>query len=219
MFDRFLELLDAVPVPDDAEFLYDESTPGGALRRRNLLSCFETLQRAGSRLLLVGEAPGWRGATITGIPFMSVRELEARPGLLTGAPEGEGFEVPPDPAALWEASSRVVWKTLSGWSGPVPVSWPVYPHHPFVAGDRHTNRTPRPAEVRAGAPVVLELIRALGDPRVVAVGRKAQGALAAAGVAAEAVRHPAQGGAALFEQQVRALDVDPTERENGPGLA
>jgi hypothetical protein len=223
VFDRFLELLDAVPVPDDAEFLYDGSTPDGALRRRNLLRYLETLRSAGSRLLLVGEAPGWRGATITGVPFMSVRELEARPGLLTGAADGEGFEVPPDPAAPWEASSRVVWKTLAGWSGPLPLSWPVYPHHPFAPGDRHTNRTPRPAEVRAGAPVVLELARALGDPPLVAVGRKAQGALAANGVAAEAVRHPAQGGAALFEQQVRALGRDAGSlgagRENGPGLA
>jgi hypothetical protein len=204
-FTRFFELLDAVPVPDDAEFLYDEATPGGALRRRNLLRYLTLLQNAGSGLLLVGEAPGWRGATITGVPFMSLRELQVRPGLLTGAADGDGFELPCDPAALWEASSRVVWQTLEGWNGPLPASWPVYPHHPFVPGLPHSNRTPRPAEVRAGVPVVLELIKELGEPRVVAVGRKAQGALAANGVVAEAVRHPAQGGATLFEQQVRAL--------------
>lgn len=209
MFDRFLELLDAVPVPDDAEFLFDASTSDGALRRRNLLHYLETLTRSGSRLLLVGEAPGWRGMTITGVPFFSVRELEARPGLLTGAPGGDAFEVPQDPAALWEASSRVVWKTLDGWTGPLPISWPVYPHHPFVPGDRRSNRTPRPAEVRAGSSLVLELARALGDPRIVAVGRKAQGALALNGVEAEVVRHPAQGGATLFERQVRELGESP----------
>lgn len=223
-FGRFFELLDAVPVPTDAEFLYDETTDDGRLRRRNLLRYLTVLEGAGSRLLLVGEAPGWRGATITGVPFMSVRELDARPGHLTGRGDGDGFEIPPDPAAVWEASSRVVWRTLTGWQGPPPASWPVYPHHPFVPGDPHSNRTPRTAEVSAGFPVVVELARALGNPRIVAVGRKAQGALTASGIAAEAVRHPAQGGATLFEQQVRALgargDSDETgRRANGPGLA
>lgn len=203
--DRFFALLDEVAAPPDAEFLYDEGTPDGALRRRNLRRYLETLRAAGSRLLLVGEAPGWRGATITGVPFVSVRELTARPGVLTGAPDGDGFEVPADPAAPWEASSRVVWKTLAGWTGPLPVSWPVYPHHPFVAGDRHTNRTPRPQEVRDGTPLVLELLEVFPEARVVAVGRKAQGALAASGIEAVAVRHPAQGGATLFERQVREL--------------
>ena len=44
------------------------------------------------------------------------------------------------------------------------------------------------------------------EVRVVAVGRKAQGALALAGIEAVAVRHPAQGGAKQFTEQVRALD-------------
>ena len=41
---------------------------------------------------------------------------------------------------------------------------------------------------------------------MVAVGRKAQGALALAGIEAIAVRHPAQGGAKQFTEQLRALD-------------
>ncbi|MEK6344378.1 MAG: hypothetical protein V4737_11145, partial [Curtobacterium sp.] len=45
----------------------------------------------------------------------------------------------------------------------------------------------------------------VADVRVVAVGRKAQGALALAGIDAVAVRHPAQGGAAQFTAEMRAL--------------
>jgi hypothetical protein len=201
---RFFELLAALQdvTPPDAEFLYDARTPDGALRLANLRRYLELT--AGARTLLIGEAPGWRGATITGVPFMSVRELTARPGLLTGDPAGDGFAEPADPAAGWELSASIVQKALRGWAVP-PVNWPVYPNHPFRAGDRATNRPPRAPEVRAGAAIALELARALGTPRVVAIGRKAEGALAAAGIAAVAVRHPAQGGAGLFATQMAAL--------------
>ncbi|AMM22131.1 hypothetical protein AX769_00215 [Frondihabitans sp. PAMC 28766] len=205
---HFFELLDAVPCADDAETLYSQARPGGDLRRRNLRHYFDLIAAQSTErrpLLLVGEAPGWRGATNTGVSFMSLRELTARPGLMTQDPTGDGFETPSAATAPWEASSRAVWAALAGWPGPLPLAWPIFPHHPFVAGQSLTNRTPRPSEVRDGAPVALELAHAFGVDRIVAVGRKAQGALAANGVEAETVRHPAQGGAALFTRQVRAI--------------
>ena len=88
---------------------------------------------------------------------------------------------------------------------PGNVRGPRRPRHPFVGTDRLTNRTPRPAEVRNGAPVTLALLEVLGATRVIAVGRKAQGALALAGIDAVAVRHPAQGGATQFTEQLAAL--------------
>jgi uracil-DNA glycosylase len=198
-FARFFGLLRALPEPVDAEALYGDDAEGRR-RERNLRRYFAMPHAS---VLLLGEAPGWRGMTVTGVPFTSVREAEA--GLVPG------LELPARPQAPWEASSRVVWATLRDWRGPIPLSWPVYPLHPFAAGDPHSNRTPRPAEVREGAPVALELIRALDIQTVVAVGRKAQGAIAAAGLEAPAIRHPAQGGAALFAEQLielnRALEL------------
>lgn len=216
-FDRFWAALDAVPVAPDAEALYDVGTAAGRLRRANLATYLDTVGRSAT-MLLVAEAPGWRGMTNTGVPFTSMREL------------GPEYLVPPEPSAPWEASSRVVQAVLAEWTGPLPLAWAVFPHHPFAAPDRLTNRTPRPAEVRAGAPVALALLDALrslratradaraggsgagvgadaagSDVRVVAVGRKAQGALALAGIDAVAVRHPAQGGAAQFTAEMRAL--------------
>jgi hypothetical protein len=200
---RFLQLLSDVPVAPDAEALWDPATEAGALRLANLMRYLALVE--GTDTMLVAEAPGHRGATVTGVPFVSLRELTARPGLLSGDPDGDGFAVPAGTHPTWEASSAVVWSALAGWPRPLPVSWPVFPHHPFRAGDRATNRTPRPAEVRAGTPVALELIAALRIRRVVAVGRKAEAALAAAGVAAVHVRHPAQGGAAAFRAGIAQL--------------
>jgi hypothetical protein len=202
----FWDALDAVPAAADAEALFDvggtdpASRAAGALRRANL---DRYLQHCGPRAdtILVAEAPGWRGMTNTGVPFTSTRELQDPDGLFAGVP----FALPPEPTAPWEASSRVVHAALRGWHGPLPVLWAVFPHHPFVAPDRLTNRTPRPAEVRAGAPVALALAEAVGARRFVAVGRKAQGALASAGIDAIAVRHPAQGGATEFTRQIAEL--------------
>ena len=194
VFDRFFDMIREVPEPDDAELLFGHDELG-RLRERNLR---RYLERSHAPILLLGEAPGWRGMTVTGVPFTSVREVEA--GVLPG------LELPAVPQAPWEASSRVFWETMQRWRGPLPLSWPVYPHHPFVAGHPLTNRTPRSSEVRAGGPAAEELIRALGIETVVAVGRKAQGALAEAGIEAPAVRHPAQGGARMFTDQLLALN-------------
>ena len=204
MLDRFLALLAALraETPADAHFLFDDREPAGALRLANLRRYLDLV--AGAPVLLVAEAPGYRGMTVTGVPFTSVRELAARPGPLTGRPEGDGFAVP-ESAYGWELSASVVQRALSRWPGARPACWSIYPNHPFTAGAPPTNRAPRADEVRAGAPIALELIRALGVQRVVAVGRKAQGALALAGVEAAAVRHPAQGGAGVFARQMADL--------------
>ncbi len=204
----FLLALDAVGrrSPDDAEFLYDPGTAQGAMRRRNLLRYLALMAAVRPEVMLLAEAPGHRGMSVSGIPFTSARELAARPGLITGRPEGDGFELPERPAAPWEASSGIVWRALASWRGPLPLLWGVYPNHPFVPGDRSTNRPPRTHEVRAGAPVALALAAAFRIRVIAAVGRKAQRAMAEAGVSAPALRHPAQGGAATFTTQLHELN-------------
>ncbi|WP_202237936.1 uracil-DNA glycosylase [Actinacidiphila reveromycinica] len=206
---RFWSLLRDVPVSDDAEFLYGADA-AGRLRTENLRRYLELIARNRPRVMLVGEAPGHRGHTISGISFTSVRQLTARPGLITGDPEGDGFRVPPEPAFGWEASSGVVWGAMASWRGPLPLFWPIFPHHPHEPGRPASNRTPRAAEVAAGAPVALALGEAFEIGTFVAVGRKAEAALARHGVPAVPVRHPAQGGARVFTRQLAELNAEST---------
>lgn len=207
---RFWELLRAVPAPDDAEFLYGPE-PDGRLRESNLRRYHELTAAAmaggGPRVMMVGEAPGYRGHTVSGVPFMSMRQLTARPGLITGSPQGDGFAVPGHPAADWEQSSAIVWRALAAWRGPLPLMWAIYPNHPHEPGRPATNRAPRPAEVAAGAPVAHALAEAFGITAFLAVGRKAQGALGRAGIGATPLRHPAQGGARAFTEQLAAFNA------------
>jgi len=132
-------------------------------------------ERAGAPLLLVAEAPGYRGTRVSGIPLTSERQLT-----------GEG------PA---EATATIVHRVLSevGLSDDV-LLWNVVPTHP---GDERSNRAPTRGEVEAGLPFVRALAR---GRRVIAVGRVAQRALGGA-----YVRHPSHGGAVAFREALHAV--------------
>jgi hypothetical protein len=203
--DDWFQLLDAIEVPSDAEYLYDATTEHGMLRRCNLRRYLHLMARKEPTLMLIGEAPGHRGTAVTGVPFMSVRQTCAVPGLLTGDAAGDGFHIPRVEGSVWEATSGAMWQTLSKLLDPVPLLWAAYPNHPFEAGDSRSNRKPRPNEVRDGIGIALALARLFDIERVVAVGRVAQEALSAQGVDVASVRHPARGGARQFEDQLTGL--------------
>jgi uracil-DNA glycosylase len=136
------------------------------LRRERLARYLDDHRAA--PLLLVGEAAGYRGARVSGIPFTSERQL-------TGSGPGE-------------ASATIVHGVLAELGlEEVVLLWNVVPTHP---GTETSNRRPTRAEVTAGAAFLAELA---SGRRVIAVGR-----LAEAVTGAPYVRHPSHGGAARF---------------------
>lgn len=144
----------------------------GAVRRRERLRRYLE-SRAGAPLLLVGEAPGYRGARISGIPFTSERQLSGR-----------------GPA---EATATVVHRVLAelGLADAV-LLWNVVPAHPHLPGRPWSNRRPTRAEIDAGLPFLAELAR---GRTVVPIGR-----VAGAALGLDPIRHPAHGGAAAFRE-------------------
>jgi uracil-DNA glycosylase len=135
-------------------------------------------RRQAAPILLVGEAAGYRGARVSGVPFTSQRQL-------TGA----------GPA---EATATIVQRVLAdlGLEHQV-LLWNVVPTHPHRPGDPESNRRPTRAEVEASLPFLEELA---DGRRVVAVGR-----LAAAVLDAPYVRHPSHGGARAFRSGLLEL--------------
>ena len=184
--------------------------PAAARRRRANLEAY--LERVGSpRLVLLGEALGFRGGRFSGIAFTSERQLAGPAGRRlpwAGCPPFQATSRNPD---LWlEPSGSVVWGALDGDARGV-LLWNAFPWHPHTPEGPLTNRTPERGLVTANLDVLESLLAELGKARVLAVGRTAQAALASLGVAAPALRHPAYGGAGLFRQQFlreRRRDLD-----------
>jgi uracil-DNA glycosylase len=170
----FIERLTAAGIGETFNFYRD----GGraALLRERLAAYLD--QRQEARFLLVAEAPGYRGARVSGIPLTSERQL-------TGSGPSE-------------ATATVVHRTLDelGLGGEV-LLWNVVPTHP---GDERSNRRPTRVEIEAGLPFARELAR---GRRVVAVGR-----IAHAAFGGDYVRHPSRGGAAAFRSGLAAGTID-----------
>ena len=154
---------------------FNQYGASGLLERR-LADYLARYSRAA--LLLVGEAAGYRGARVSGVPFTSERQLT-----------GSG------PA---EASATIVHRVLRelGLEEHV-LLWNVVPTHPHRRGDPVSNRRPTRREIEASRPF-LETLAA--GRQVVPVGRVAEGALGLSGI-----RHPSHGGARAFRDGLAAL--------------
>jgi uracil-DNA glycosylase len=139
----FVEELAAAEIGATFNF-YREGQRARLLRRRleEYLAAREHV-----RILIVGEAPGYRGARVSGLPFTSERQLS-----------GTG------PA---EATATIVQSVLAELEEDV-LCWNVVPTHP---GTGSSNRRPTKGEVEQGRRFLERLSR---GRRTVAVGRLAQ---------------------------------------------
>lgn len=180
----------------------DLDRPGAAKRRRRNLE--EYLDRVGTpRLVLVGEALGFRGGRFSGIAFTSERQLVGSDGRRLPWASSPPFEATSRNPALWlEPSGSVVWGTLGGDPRGV-LLWNAFPWHPYGKAGPLSNRAPERSLLAANLHVLEALFEELGDVPALAVGRTAEAALAAVGVEAAPLRHPAHGGAAIFREQLR----------------
>jgi uracil-DNA glycosylase len=154
---------------------FNQYTASGRLERR-LVDYLEL--KSAAELLLVGEAAGYRGARVSGLPFTSERQVT-----------GSG------PA---EASATIVHRVLDelGLTEHV-LLWNVVPTHPHRPGKPASNRRPTEREIEAARPFLDVLTR---GRQVVPVGRVAEAALEAPGI-----RHPSHGGARAFRAGLAAI--------------
>jgi uracil-DNA glycosylase len=162
----------------------------------------------------VGEAPGYQGARFTGVAMTSERLLAGPAG---AAALGQGMFRRTSAAAagrsaaeqaqgLAEPTATLVWQALAeAGAETAAVLWNAFPLHPHLPGNPLSNRRPTGAELAATAGVLPQLLSLFPGARVVAVGTVARDRLAALGVEAVAVRHPAYGGAEAFRAGMRGV--------------
>jgi uracil-DNA glycosylase family 4 len=175
-----------------------------------------------ARLVLIAEAPGFRGAKFSGIAMTSERILmDHQPKVPSSAVfDGEKSRTSLEalmPLGFIEPTASITWSLLLslGLKPSEFVLWNSFPCHPFKGTNPLTNRAPTPAELASCAHVLPLMLELFDTAQVVAVGRVAQRALASLGLEVPNVRHPAMGGATAFRSQIMEL-LSASAKRNAP---
>jgi len=174
----------------------DRDDAGPPMRRRLLR---EALNCPDPRFILIGEAPGYRGARITGVPFTS--ESLIYEGLVNSAlRRHQGTRLTYREPPWGEATATVVWRTLHQLKlANRVVCWNAFAWHPHLPGLPASNREPTRTEIQAGLDVLDAFLHYFKGVPVLAVGQVAANTLKRCGVGVRQVlRHPSHGGAAAF---------------------
>ena len=173
------------------------ASEANAIRRSNLRLYLDQMTAARPALLLVGEAPGYRGCRLTGVPFTS--EAILLDDQIWSFGRQAGYQKTTETTtATKEATATMVWSAVAGiW--PPPLMWNAFPFHPHRPGQPMSNRRPPKSELLLGAEFLSGLLALFPLTTVAAVGRSAAAALALAGQRDyHKLRHPSHGGKAAF---------------------
>jgi hypothetical protein len=180
-----------------------------AIRRKHLRAYLQ--QRLGKeKLVLIGEAVGYRGGHFSGIPMTSERLLfDKQPDVVATLYNPQRTSKPEKwPNGFSEPTATIVWGTLLrlGLEPDQFVLWNAFPWHSFdLRRGLFSNRMPNKSERAAGLPVLKAFLELFPCDQVVAVGKIAAAQLEELNVNAHCIRHPASGGARLFRTQIAAV--------------
>jgi len=169
--------------------LYKGNSLESQVRKWNLNLYLERMKTINPKVLFLGEAPGYKGCKLTGIPFTS-EKLVATNAFFND----ENYRFINSLNKLEsEISATMVWNELNMYERK-PLMWNIFPFHPYQESNHNSNRTPNNAELNLGQTILEELLQIFSIERIVAVGRKAESRLTKSGIEFEYVRHPANGG-------------------------
>jgi len=162
----------------------------------NLKAYLESmLNIGGKRILLIGEAPGYKGCKITGIPFTSGKVfekvehpvlLEIKDKLILSKIEAEN-------------TATIVWNYLATKNS-TPLFWNSFPYHPHPEGNENKNRTPTDEEIKYGVKF-LHALNVIFKPEIIAgVGNSGVDCAERAfpELKIQYIRHPSFGGKSEF---------------------
>jgi len=153
------------------------------------------IKTSARRVLLVGEAPGYRGCKHTGIPFTSggvFQEIkhplinQLRKKLVLEQIESEN-------------TASIVWRYLSDCAI-TPLFWNAFPFHPHPKNKPNQNRAPNQTEIKKGVNYLVHLQNIFKAEVIAGVGRNGTKAaqLAFPELNIEYIRHPSHGGKTEF---------------------
>jgi uracil-DNA glycosylase len=199
--DEFIGALQGVKPLANVWNQYSDNDTFGHIRRRNLWLHWQRMLAQRPAVLLLGEAVGYRGGRLTGIPFVSEQIMLEHSCF--GAERGF-VKTAEWPTVCREATATMMWQTLEA-CGRYPVLWNVFPFHPHLPGELASNRKPSVKELCLGERFVRRLLDLFPIKTIVAVGNTAENALCRWGLGCIKVRHPSHGGKRPFQVGLTAV--------------
>ena len=197
---------------------YDASRDAPKIRRKHLTAYLQA--RAHAQYLFIAEAVGYQGGKFSGIAMTSERMLlghhrDIRPEFVVPgnmprrtSNRAKGRSKKAQQYGFTEPTATIVWRTLVKKVGLCPfqfVLWNAVPWHPHEKDCKLSNRTPSEMELCEGMRHISSLCSLFPSAHVVPVGEKAKEALTNLGFCNCAVRHPANGGAKDFGEDVKKI--------------
>ncbi len=198
--EAFVEMLGKAKAPEHSYNPWSYDLKSNEIRRDNLISYLKMMMKNNTKILLVGEAPGYRGTRKTGTPFSPEKIILTNPFFKLD----EKFSVENIENPMGEASATVVWRVMDELKF-YPLFWAAFPFHPHKPGNPESNRTPTKQEIMVGQKFIKELIDMFSITKVVALGRAGEKTLNEMGIETSFIRHPSHGGATLFRAGMKIL--------------
>jgi len=183
------------------------------LIRRNHFRAYLRKRLGKAKVVVIGEALGYRGGHFSGIPMTSER-------ILLGKKKGTGIEPAhvfsgikarrtstrdQCPDGFSEPTATIVWSSLLrlGLKPEEFVLWNAFLWHSFnPRRGLLSNRMPNKSERSAGLSVLNAFLDLFPCEEIIALGNIAASQLQELDVKAHRVRHPASGGARLFRKGI-----------------
>ena len=168
----------------------------------NLRVYFEYLQQYKPRMLLIGEAPGYNGCRLTGIPFTSGDIINK--GLHMMFKEIGGQINLSQVRA--ESTATMVWDFL-GKDTNVPIFWNAFPFHPHQKANPRSNRKPNKVEIQEGKSYLEEICELFKPKLLCSLGRVGETSLKNVFPNKNVIyiRHPSYGGKKNFMKGMRLV--------------
>jgi uracil-DNA glycosylase len=212
--DKFLRLLKASPsgAVFNPWWQIDEENDIGRIApiiRRQQLRAYLRERLGRAKLVVIGEALGYRGGHFSGIPMTSERMLlRKHQNIIAGIKLRRTSKPSVCPNGFSEPTATIVWGALLKTGVPPDefVLWNAFPLHSFdPRRGLLSNRMPNKSEQLSGRPVLKAFLELFACEQIVALGKIAAAQLEQLGVDAHCVRHPASGGAKLFREQIARI--------------
>jgi len=187
------------PYRDVCDIHDKENAP--EIRRINLRILLEAYSKIKPKMIWVFEAPSFMGARRSGAPFVNegmFSEIETLLGIQ------ERFKKATVTDAKTALTSRIAWNVVGNLKQ-IPMIWESIPFHPHKKNNPMSNRKPDKSEILNYKHFIDYITKFIRPNVTISVGRTAEEILNLLNIPNTYVRHPAQGGARKFQEQIKNL--------------